>query len=117
MRQSACLLINPLTLLHSLIARRWIGRQTGGSGVRLYDGPDLKLFILVGWDRRSSVCCFVHRGSTDNLLLLQISSDVVWQSMDIQLSRNMLYLLSPRLCLVIVFKRDLFVYRDDSLTS
>ena len=23
----------------------------GGSGVRLYDGPDLKLFILVGWDR------------------------------------------------------------------
>ena len=23
----------------------------GGSGVRLYDGPDLKLFILVGWGR------------------------------------------------------------------
>ena len=23
----------------------------GGSGVRLYDGPDLKLFIFVGWDR------------------------------------------------------------------
>ena len=23
----------------------------GGSGVRLHDGPDLKLFILVGWDR------------------------------------------------------------------
>ena len=22
-----------------------------GSSVRLYDGPDLKLFILVGWDR------------------------------------------------------------------
>ena len=22
--------------------------------VRLYDGPDLKLFILVGWDRSSS---------------------------------------------------------------
>ena len=31
MRQSACLVINPntlVTLLHSLIARRWIGRQT-----------------------------------------------------------------------------------------
>ena len=31
MRQSACLVINPITvdgLLHSLIARRWIGRQT-----------------------------------------------------------------------------------------
>ena len=23
----------------------------GGGGVRLYDGPDLKLFILAGWDR------------------------------------------------------------------
>ena len=23
----------------------------GGSGVRLHDGPDLKLFILVVWDR------------------------------------------------------------------
>ena len=30
-------------MLTSLIA--------SGSGVRLYDGPDLKLFILVGWDR------------------------------------------------------------------
>ena len=26
--------------------------HAGGSGVRLYDGPDLKLFILVGWGRR-----------------------------------------------------------------
>ena len=26
-------------------------RLAGGSGVRLYDGPDLKLFILVGWGR------------------------------------------------------------------
>ena len=25
--------------------------RLGGSGVRLYDGPDLKLFILVGWGR------------------------------------------------------------------
>ena len=32
-----------MAILHSLIARRWIGRQT-------HDGPDLKLF-LVGWDR------------------------------------------------------------------
>ena len=28
-----------------------------------------------------------------------------------------LYLLSPRLCFFTVFKRDLFVYRDDSSTS
>ena len=29
-------------------------------------------FFLVGWDRSSFVCCLVHRGSTDDLLLLQI---------------------------------------------
>ena len=74
----------------------------------LYDSPDLKLFILVGWDRSSFVCCLVHRGSTDDLLL-QISSGVVWQTRDLHLSRNTLYLLSPRLCFFIVLKRDLFV--------
>ena len=25
--------------------------HAGGSGVRYHDGPDLKLFILVGWER------------------------------------------------------------------
>ena len=53
--------------------------------------------------------------STDDLLLLQISSGVVWQSRDLQLSRSTLYLLSPCLCFFILLKRDLFVYRDDSL--
>ena len=49
MRQSACLVINPITLmamLHSLIARRWIGRQTP----RVHD-LKLLVFILVGLDR------------------------------------------------------------------
>ena len=26
--------------------------SAGGSGVSLNEGPDLKLFILVGWDRK-----------------------------------------------------------------
>ena len=30
---------------------------------------------------------------------------------------NTLYMLSPRLCFIVVLKRDLCVYRDDSLTS
>ena len=69
-------------------------------------------------DRSSGVCCLVHRGATDDLLLLQISSGAVLLSIDLQLSRNTLYLLSPRLkCFFIVLKRDLFVYRDESLTS
>ena len=42
MRQSACLAQSRLiTLLPSLIARRWVG-------VRLSDCPDIKLFILIG---------------------------------------------------------------------
>ena len=67
------------------------------TGVRLFDGTDLKLFILVGWGRRSFVCCLVHRGSTDDLLLIPISSGAVWQSRNLHLSRNTLYLVSPRL--------------------
>ena len=38
-------------------------------GVRLCDGPELKLFILVGWDRSSFVCCLVNLSSTDDLYL------------------------------------------------
>ena len=52
---------------------------------------------------------------TDDLLLLQIFSGVVWQSRDLHLSCNT-YLLSPRLRLFIELNRD-FVYNDDSLTS
>ena len=58
----------------------------------------------------------VHRDSTDDFLLLQISSGD-WQSRVLQLSRNSLFLLSPRLCFFIVLNRDLFFSRDDSITS
>ena len=68
-----------------------IESHTGGSDVRLYDGPDLKLIILVAWDRSSFFCCLGHRGSTDDLLL-PISSGVVWQFRDLHLSRNTLYM-------------------------
>ena len=43
----------------------------GGSGARLNDGPDIKLFILVGWGRSFFVRCLAHRGSTVGFLLLQ----------------------------------------------
>ena len=55
MRQSACLVFDPtmlITMLPSLITRRLtpslIART---SGVRLYDDPDLKLFILFDWNQ------------------------------------------------------------------
>ena len=58
----------------------------------------------------------VHRGLADNIRLVQISRGVVEQSRDLQLSRNTLYLLGPRLCFFIVLNPVLFVNRDDSLT-
>ena len=45
MRQSECLVINPITI------DGYAALHAGGSGVRLHNGPDLKLFILVVWDR------------------------------------------------------------------
>ena len=66
---------------------------------------------MVGTGVLSSVAWSVHRGSNDDLPLLEISSGGVWQIRDLQLSRSMLYLLSPRLCFFIILKRDLFVYR------
>ena len=50
------------------IACRWVGRQT----LKTDDDPDIKLFILVGWDR-ASCCCLAHRGLTGVFLLLGIS--------------------------------------------
>ena len=60
MRQSVCLEFIPVTVNYfaSLLI------HAGGSGVRLSDGPDIKLFILVCWDRSFYVCCLAHRGTT-----------------------------------------------------
>ena len=48
MRQSACLVIYPITVdnFPELFNCMPVDRAS-----RPYDGPDLKLFILVGWDR------------------------------------------------------------------
>ena len=55
MRQSACSVINPITV---------------DNFAALFNCPDLKLFILVGWDRSCFVCCLVHRSS--------FASDIQW---------------------------------------
>ena len=110
MRQSACLVSYPITVDD-------FAALFNCMSARLYDGTVLKQFILVGWDRSSFVCCLVHGGSTDDLHVLRISSDVVWKTRDIDLSFNTLYLLRISLCFFIVLKRDVFVCRDDSVTS
>ena len=45
-----------------------------GSGVRLHDGPDLKLFILVGWDRSFRLL----PGPPGLNLLSSFASDFQW---------------------------------------
>ena len=78
-------LIIIITLLPSLIARRWVGRQTQW-------WPRHKLFILVGLG-----CCLAHRGSTVGFHLLQCSSGVVRHTRDLQVS------VATRFCRVLIF--------------
>ena len=57
-------------------------------------------------------------GSTDNLILLQIYSGVVWQFNDLQLSRNMVYLLSAfSKYLTVIYELFILVGWDRSSSS
>ena len=71
--------------------------------VRLNDGPDIKLFILVGLGRSFFVCCLAHRGSTVGFLLLHCSSGVVRHPMDLQVS------VATRFCRVLIFASSLYL--------
>ena len=55
-------------MLPSLFAPRWVERQT----LMTDDGPDIKLFILVGWGQ-SFLSVDWHTGLTGVFLLLRIS--------------------------------------------
>ena len=111
MRQSACLVFNPITVNNfaSLFNCTLVGRASDN------DGPDIKLFILVSLGRSFFVCCLAHRGSTVGFLLLQCSSGVVRHPRDLQVSVTTRF--CPHLCFIIVFICDLFVSRDDPLMS
>ena len=95
MRQSACLVFNPITVNN--FASLFNCTPAGGSGVRLNDGPDIKLLILVGLGRSFFVCCLAHRGSTVGFLLLQCSSGVVRHPRGLQVS------VATRFCRVLIF--------------
>ena len=101
MRQTACLVICPITVDNFAALFNCMPVDRAADSTRhkaiyfSWLGPEL-FRLLLGLP-----------GSTDNYILLQIS---------MVLSRKKLYLLSPRLCFI-VLNRDLFVYPDDSLTS
>ena len=71
MRAPACLVFNPITV------NSYASLFNCTPGVRLSDGPDLELFVLVGWSWSFFVFCLAHRGSIGDSLLLHIFSGVV----------------------------------------
>ena len=91
MRQSECLVINPITIdsFAALFSCAPMDRAPDSMIARpkaihfSWFGPEL-FRLLLG-----------PPGSAVDLLLLRISSCVVWQTMDLHLSRNKLYLLRP----------------------
>ena len=66
----------------------------------------------INYSPTSLLIMLMDRGKIPSFPLLRISSGVF-----LQLSRNTLYLLSPRLCFFILLNRDLFVNCGESLTS
>ena len=71
--QSACLVINPIAVYN--FAALFNCTQVDRASDSMIARPKAIHFSLLGPEL--FVCCVVHRGSTDDLLLLQISSGVV----------------------------------------
>ena len=82
-------------------ASRWIG-------VRLYDGPNLKLFILVRWDRSSFVCCWSTKAQLMIFFCFRFQLFCLADQGTIRCICG--HLLSPRLCFSIVLN----VHRGDT---
>ena len=107
MRQSACLVINPITVENfiALFNCTPVDRVSDSMMAR----PKAIHFCWLG-PELSSVAW-----STGALLMIFVCFrfPVVLFG---RLSHNTMYLLSHRLCFFILLKRDLIAYRDDSLT-
>ena len=69
MRQSACLVFNPIMVDNdaAFLNCTLVGRASD------CDSIGIKLFILVGWGRSFVSVCFAHRGPTGVFLLLRVS--------------------------------------------
>ena len=111
-----------LLVLKQDLCRDWLKRKLRITSIKMLHtvkkNSKLPSKLYTVWRQMIQfVCCLLHRDSTDDLLLLQSSSGGVLQTRDLHLLCNTLYLLSPHLCFFIVLRCDLYVYRDDSLTS
>ena len=79
-RRSWCLTQSRLVALLPL----WL--CAGGSGVGLDGGPDIELFVLVGWGRNFFVRCLARRGSVVGFLFLRCFGGVVWRPRGLRVS-------------------------------
>ena len=103
MWESACLVISTITVDNfAALFNCTPGDRASDSMMTSTWSYSFKLLVV-------GTGLFGPPGSTYDILLLQSSRGVVWQSRYLKLSRNTLYLLSPRRCFFIVFNRDLFV--------
>ena len=86
---------------YELVSKFNVGLKTllhqGLSEPEFNDGPDIKLFILVGLGRSFFVCCLAHRIFNCCFLLLQCSSGVVRHPRDLQVS------VATHFCRVLIF--------------
>ena len=111
MRQSACLVFNLIrvnnfsTLLNCT------------SGVRLSDGPDIKLFILIGWGRSFFCLLLGPPGFNCWFSFAPVFQWCFWTPQGSPGVGRNTFLSSPHLCFIIVVIYDLFVSRDDPLMS
>ena len=114
MRQSTCLVFNPITVNNfaSLFNCTPVGRASDSMMA-----PDIKLFILVGLGRSFFVCCLSHRGSTVGFYSAPVFQRCCSTPRGSPGVDRNTFLSSPHLCFIIVFICDLFVSRDDPLMS
>ena len=83
--------------------------HAGGSGVRIFNGLDLKLFLLVGWDRSFFSVAWPTGVQLVFFRLLAIFSDVVWRQ-GLSIVGQLNVSVNPRFLLIVIY---LFVLDDD----
>ena len=82
----------------------------GRLGVRLYDGPDIKLVILVDGGLELLVYCFAQEGSTGDFLLLRVN---VIRHPEISIIGQLTESVSPRFVIYEAGYHDYLYVHDD----
>ena len=109
MRQSACFVINLITVDNFAVLFNCSPEDRASDSMMA--PTESYSFLLFGTRALSSVAWST---GVQLMIFLCFRFPVVMIGSP---GRNTLYLLSPPLCFLIVLKRDLFVYRDGSLKS